>query len=226
MDTQLLYWTSLVNKEDSYLMYCSDLLYFFARYLAEALLGILTKDSSLLYLVMLHGVSHTQKSLSLSTRKSGRKTRGQLELNWPERPVQLLGCHVLMKMCVCVWLFLTKSWVSTFFVQLGGAVRCVSCGGKSSTLSSFIYHLFLFLKNLFTVNYLWSVIDVTLTQHSLRVFPHQACAPCGNCSCPPGSGSHSQYDRLWCCSYQRSLNPWASPCSLPTVGGDILAEKQ
>lgn len=54
-----------------YLMYCSDLLYFFARYLAEALLGILTKDSSLLYLVMLHGVSHTQKSLSLSTRKSG-----------------------------------------------------------------------------------------------------------------------------------------------------------
>lgn len=43
-----------------HLMYCSDLLYFFARYLAEALLGILTKDSSLLYLVMLHGVSHTQ----------------------------------------------------------------------------------------------------------------------------------------------------------------------
>lgn len=54
-------------------MYCSVLLYFFARYLAEALLGILTKDSSLLYLVMLHGVSHTQKSLSCSTKKSGGK---------------------------------------------------------------------------------------------------------------------------------------------------------
>lgn len=66
---------------DPYLIYCSDLLYFFARYLAEALLGILTKESSLLYLVMLHGVSHTQTSLSLSTRKSAaRKTRPQRDL--------------------------------------------------------------------------------------------------------------------------------------------------
>lgn len=54
-------------------MYCSDLLYFFARYFAEALLGILTKESSLLYLVMLHGVSHTQKSLSFCTKKSRGK---------------------------------------------------------------------------------------------------------------------------------------------------------
>lgn len=58
-------------------MYCSDLLYFLARYLAEALLGILTKDSSLLYLVMLHGVSHTQYSLSLSTKKSDKGKRKQ-----------------------------------------------------------------------------------------------------------------------------------------------------
>lgn len=73
--------TIMRKPKHTYLMYCSDLLYFFARYLAEALLGILTKDSSLLYLVMLHGVSHTQKSLSLSTRKSGeRKTRAQLDL--------------------------------------------------------------------------------------------------------------------------------------------------
>lgn len=49
---------TIVNNP--HLMYCSDLLYFLARYLAEALLGILTKDSSLLYRVMLHGVSHTQ----------------------------------------------------------------------------------------------------------------------------------------------------------------------
>lgn len=36
------------SEPGPYLMYCSDLLYFLARYLAEALLGILTKDSSLL----------------------------------------------------------------------------------------------------------------------------------------------------------------------------------
>lgn len=39
-------WAS--SEPGPYLMYCSDLLYFFAKYLAEALLGILTKDSSLL----------------------------------------------------------------------------------------------------------------------------------------------------------------------------------
>lgn len=33
---------------DTHAMYCSVLLYFLARYLAEALLGILTKESSLL----------------------------------------------------------------------------------------------------------------------------------------------------------------------------------
>lgn len=71
--------------------------------------------------------------------------------------------------------------------------------------------------------YLWSVIDVTLTQHLARVLSYQACAPCDSCSCPPGSVFHSQCDRLWCCNYQRSLNPWASPYSLPTVGGDISA---
>lgn len=86
---------------DPYLIYCSDLLYFFARYLAEALLGILTKDSSLLYLVMLHGVSHTQKSLSLSTRKSGeKKTRAQRDL------LNRCGYDLQMScdddVCVCV----------------------------------------------------------------------------------------------------------------------------
>lgn len=70
----------------TYLMYCSDLLYFFARYLAEALLGILTKDNSLLYLVMLHGVSHTQKLLSCSTKKSGEEK----------------NTTKLDRMCVCV----------------------------------------------------------------------------------------------------------------------------
>lgn len=66
----LIYQIKSCSIVEAHLIYCSDLLYFFARYLAEALLGILTKESSLLYLVMLHGVSHTQKSLSLSTRKS------------------------------------------------------------------------------------------------------------------------------------------------------------
>lgn len=89
----------------TYLMYCSDLLYFFARYLAEALLGILTKDSSLLYLVMLHGVSHTQKLLSCSTKKSGEE-RGTTELDlWPNKAVSKL-------MCVCVLFMLHeyKDW--------------------------------------------------------------------------------------------------------------------
>lgn len=173
----------------TYLIYCSDLLYFFARYLAEALLGILTKDSSLLYLVMLHGVSQIQKSLSLSTRKS-RETKKQSS-TWPLE--QLWQCHEMTSVSVCLsvpvcvslanfestfqikkqmalspcwqnhpslelilgkllwsWLclfvyvcvcvngrsfFLTKSWVSTFFVQLRGAVRCIACSQSTNTCS-------------------------------------------------------------------------------------------
>lgn len=41
-------------------IYFSDLLNFFSRYLAEVLLGILTMESSLLYLVKLQGVLQMQ----------------------------------------------------------------------------------------------------------------------------------------------------------------------
>lgn len=41
-------------------IYFSDLLNFFSRYLAEVLLGILTMESSLLYLVRLQGVLQMQ----------------------------------------------------------------------------------------------------------------------------------------------------------------------
>lgn len=143
----------LTMTADSYLIYCSDLLYFFARYLAEALLGILTKDSSLLYLVMLQGVSHTQKSLSLSTRKSAEKeTRAQLDLLRSMR----LWLYVAMGWCVCVCVFricslkiqtrhgpsvfLTECWVSTFFVQLGGAVGSVACNQSNTHLVSDIFY--------------------------------------------------------------------------------------
>lgn len=45
---------------DTHEMYFSDLLNFFSRYLAEVLLGILTMESSLLYLVRLQGVLQMQ----------------------------------------------------------------------------------------------------------------------------------------------------------------------
>lgn len=68
-----------------------------------------------------------------------------------------------------------------------------------------------------------SIIDVTPIQHTESSVSYQACAPCGSCSCPPGSVFHSRCGRLWCCNYQRSLNPWPSPYSLPRAEADKSA---
>lgn len=62
-------------------------------------------------------------------------------------------------------------------------------------------------------------IDLT----SMPQMSYQACAPCGSCNCPPGSASRSLCGRRWCCKCQRSLNPWASPYSLPRAEEDIWA---
>lgn len=107
-------------------------------------------------------------------------------------------------------LLLTQSWVSTFFVQLRGAVRCIAWSQRATSINHF---------NIFEL--------LTLTSHhpSRSRASYLACAPCGSCSCPPGSAFRSRCDRPWCCSCQRSLNPLPSLCSLPREEEDKSAVK-
>lgn len=107
-------------------------------------------------------------------------------------------------------LFLTQSWVSTFFVQLRGAVRCIAWSQRATSINHF---------NIFE--------PLTLTSHHLwrSRASYLAYAPCGSCSCPPGSAFRSRCDRPWCCSCQRSLNPLLSLYSLPREEEDKSAVK-
>lgn len=201
-------------------MYCSDLLYFFARYFAETLLGILTKDSSLLYLVVLQGVSHTQKSLSRSTRKSGEKTsRGQ----WCDDVKGMTYTCV----CLCTWEHVSVwlVWISSSKIQGRHCERHVSprAGSAHSLYSSGVQYG---ASPAGTKPANVSLRLVQFTWYNSGVVSYRACAPCGSCSCPPGSAFRSRCGRLWCCSCQRSRSPWASLCSPPTVGGGIWAVTQ
>lgn len=105
-------------------------------------------------------------------------------------------------------LLLTQSWVSTFFVQLRGAVRCIAWSQRATSINHF---------NIFEL--------LTSTSHrpSRSGAPHLAYAPCGSCSCPPDSVFRSRCDRPWCCSCQRSLNPLLSLYSLPREEEDKSA---
>lgn len=105
-------------------------------------------------------------------------------------------------------LLLTQSWVSTFFVQLRGAVRCIAWSQRATSINHF---------NIFEL--------LTSTSHhpSRSRASYLAYAPCGSCSCPPDSAFRSRCDRPWCCSCQRSLNPLLSLYSLPREEEDKSA---
>lgn len=158
---------------------------------------------------MLHGVSHTQKSLSLSTRKSAVDKvqlvqNTSLTLTWNCRPSSVK----------CGWLSVGANKAFHSHRELGEHILCTARGCSRAHRLGRKKHTFTSMFEVCTVG----SFDTTRAKVSYR-----ACAPCGSCSCPSGSAFRSQCGRRWCCKCRRSPSPWPSPCSLPRVEADKSA---